>query len=189
MSTQRLNGYIRDAITKAVMSKTNFQQNIDKLKEQYFTAEEVYEAFYTKAVRDKMYALPEGWLEEHESCYVSFGGQRLYMYFEKNDSGKRQSKRFLNKDNGSMVFPVDHKLTVKFTKNFQEKQKLEEELYRFQCKVEATLRSVTTVPKLLTVWPELKDIVPPELFYYDSPQLPAIITEDLNKHINFKKSA
>lgn len=188
MATQRLNNYMRERIAKCVMDKTDFSKIIEDLEAQEITPEEIYSAYYDKETLKKMEALPEGWLCKVDSFYVNLGGCSHWIAF-KDKEGDPVRKLILWKDrNERITFPVDHPLVIRFQKNHDELIKAREEASRFASKVMATLRSATTVGKLLTIWPELKEICPPEYFFAVEPSLPAIIVDDLNKHINFKKA-
>lgn len=179
MKSVKLNSYIRDSITKHVLEKTNYHNELKKLNDQRLTAEEVYSSLYSKKVQEQMYSLADGWLPETDSLSLNLGGMSCYLYFK-----DKEKKRVFYKHKGErIVFAADHKLTIKFRDIEDKINTVTRDFYSYKSKVEATLRSVTTTAKLLVVWPELAEIVPPEVFVYDEPSLPAVCVSDLNKQI------
>lgn len=189
----RLTNDIRSAIADAVM-KHRYESVVRALiaeKAEFGT--KVYEDLYSKSTRDKMNALPEGWLPTSDNIAVTFGATFERVYFSGRTSGKIVSvipqatrtasvpKRLLGKhERGcAMAYEATHKLSVEHANLEAKERDLKVEFDAARKQVDAALSAVTTVKKLIEVWPEIAPFAAG--FEDEKPQLPALPTADLNK--------
>lgn len=82
---------------------------------------------------------------------------------------------------------VDHPLTLEFNSISNDWNNLKTESIRLRSEVRAVLDSVTTVKRLLEVWPEVKDLLP-EL-KKPTVNLPVVQIDRINAEIFHKESA
>ncbi|EOX6590414.1 Nmad5 family putative nucleotide modification protein [Escherichia coli] len=80
------------------------------------------------------------------------------------------------------MFSAEHEITKRFDEICALQQKLEAKKKDIESNVWAALNSVTTVKRLIEVWPESKELLPKEADKA-STALPALRVEDLNKMI------
>ena len=150
-----------------------------------------YRKVYSKAVRDRMSALPDGWLSEDCSMDVKFGTYYETIYFNGQSSRysrenvpERVCKRFPQKDRSgaSVALPGSDPLSERFLSIRDEDRALIDEEKRLRIEALSVLESVTTIKRLVDVWPEvepfLKQIAPTP-----KAQVPAPIVADLNKKL------
>lgn len=76
----------------------------------------------------------------------------------------------------------DNPLVAEFHEIHNKQAEYDDKLSTLMDSVRAAVQKVTTVKKLLEVWPEAKELIPEEV-EKQVKQLPAIKTEDLNKMI------
>lgn len=76
-----------------------------------------------------------------------------------------------------MLALVNHSTTKDYLAKFRAYLRLGEQYHVLTNEVITTLKSVGTIPRLLKVWPEAKELLPPEP---EKKQLPAIPVESLN---------
>lgn len=106
----------------------------------------------------------------------SFGGRRQYLHLpqEKPFFAERLDPKYEYLD-------VDHPLTLEFNAISNADDDLKAEDKKLRSEVRAILNSVTTVKRLLDVWPEVKDLLPnlekPEVY------LPAVQIDKINATI------
>lgn len=77
---------------------------------------------------------------------------------------------------------ADNPLVAEFHEIHNKQAEYDDKLSTLMNSVQAAVQKVTTVKKLLEVWPEAKELIPEEV-EKQVKQLPAIKTEDLNKMI------
>lgn len=77
---------------------------------------------------------------------------------------------------------ADNPLVAEFHEIHNKQSEYDDKLSTLMNSVRAAVQKVTTVKKLLEVWPEAKELIPEEV-EKQVKQLPAIKTEDLNKMI------
>lgn len=200
MST-RLTNTTRDQITSAVLTH-RFREPVDALiADRAAFAEEVYNDVYRKADREKMAALPKGWLPETNAIGVQFGDQSGYvsLYFGGHFYGRLRSVRtpgdekqierraFSKNVHGCVkVYDADHRLAVKHTALDRRYTELKAEFEAAERQVKAALDSATTVNRLVEMWPEVEPFVRP--LGTPSPKVPAIPTDQLNKLLDLPVS-
>lgn len=163
-------------------------------------ADRVYNDVYSKPDRDKMNALPKGWLVEATSMNVRIGGS---SWISLDFDGKRlPSALRLCQDgvtagtaitrpvkavhNGRIaaVYEATHALAIRYEKLQQEKSSLESQVEEARSKLRSVLRSFTTVGGLLKAWPELAPFVAAPVATNAPNTLPAIPLAQLNELLN-----
>ncbi|MTC37622.1 hypothetical protein GKR70_03585 [Providencia alcalifaciens] len=88
----------------------------------------------------------------------------------------------LTPDDNKCLFPADHELSKRFEKLTQKENKLKEKETEINTTVQVALNSVTTIKRLIEIWPESKELIPTDISKSTS-TLPALQVEDLNKLI------
>ncbi|MBD9984561.1 hypothetical protein FOT65_15015 [Citrobacter portucalensis] len=80
------------------------------------------------------------------------------------------------------MFAAEHEITTRFDEVFAAEAKLEDRKKDIETTVWAALNSVTTIKRLIEVWPESKELIPDGV---DTAKqtLPALKVEDLNRLI------
>ena len=79
------------------------------------------------------------------------------------------------------MLPADHALTIEFEALEALRKQLEDERGTLRQNVRAAVNAVTTVAKLLAVWPEAAELLPTSAA--PKPQLPAVNVQVLNAAI------
>lgn len=191
MST-RLTSSIREAIAKAVM-KHRYEATVKALiEEKAAFGMMVYEDLYSKATREKMNALPEGWLSTSDNVAVTFGATYDRVYFNgythgkilsvvsSEDRRKGGSLRLWGKhEHGcAKVYEASHPLAEANFKLDAKERELKTQFDETRRQVDAALAAVTTVKKLIEVWPEIAPFCIE--FENEKPHLPALPTSKLN---------
>ncbi|OBU06974.1 Nmad5 family putative nucleotide modification protein [Morganella psychrotolerans] len=112
--------------------------------------------------------------------YPAFGGQRTKLGYGSDEQGKSIYR--LTPDDNKCLFPADHELSKRFTQLIDKEAGIEKREVEIRANVKAALDSVTTIKKLISVWPEAKEILP-ENEQPERMMLPAIKVENLNNLI------
>ncbi|MBS0859610.1 Nmad5 family putative nucleotide modification protein [Providencia rettgeri] len=112
--------------------------------------------------------------------YPAFGGQRTSLYYGKDKENR--DIRLLTPSKNKCLFPSDHELSKRFEKLKQKENKLAEKETEIETTTRAILSSVTTIKRLIEIWPESKELIPADISK-SSATLPALQVEDLNKLI------
>jgi len=201
----RLTKDIRDSILTEVL-RHRFQDRIEVLiADRAYFAEKVYNDIYRKADREKMEALPNGWLPNNTSIGVQFGdGGHRYttvlfdgaVYGEvgrvraKTDKPRERVKRrvpYKHSHGCVKVYEPAHKLSVEHQKLEGRFDELKQDYETAKRQASAALASVSTINRLVEVWPEIE----PFARKYDEtpPKLPAVPTSELNKLLDLPVAA
>lgn len=117
---------------------------------------------------------------ESNSLRPAFGGQRVRLRYGKDNNG--EDIYLLTPDDNKCLFPADHELSKRFEKLTQKENKLKEKETEINTTVQVALNSVTTIKRLIEIWPESKELIPTDISKSTS-TLPALQVEDLNKLI------
>lgn len=105
------------------------------------------------------------------TIFASFGGMRTRI----NEwPGHRPART-------GMILASDHPLTIQFEKLEAREKELASKKSNLRAEVRAVVGSVTTVNKLLAVWPDAKELIPAQAV--QSTNLPAVNIESLNAAI------
>lgn len=107
---------------------------------------------------------------EAGGVYAVFGGRKTMV----NEWGGYRPAKNVN-------LPAEHPLSVEFFALEDRRTELHKQRDDLRAEVRAAVNSVTTVGKLLAVWPEAKELLPASAA--SKPQLPAVKVEHLNAAI------
>lgn len=121
------------------------------------------------------------------SIYLTVSGRRVgWLSYGKDGNGEDILLPAPNED--KCMFSAEHEITKRFDEICALQQKLEAKKKDIESNVWAALNSVTTVKRLIEVWPESKELLPKEADKA-STALPALRVEDLNKMIGLPSEA
>lgn len=204
MTAARLTRNIREALMKKLITRA-FQERAQAMVErQCDFAHRVYQDAL-KPHLDRIAAIPEGWLPTDDDIKVSFGSDYTQLDFgnglsysihhalrsagakpRQTKAGNRLELPFPSKFRGqcAKVYDHAHPLTEEFNNLTVEQEQLVADIEKAQRVTKATLESVTTVKKLIDVWPEVEEFAK---HYLDNGErkavLPAIPRADLNAQL------
>lgn len=159
----RLTNYIREQVLNAVL-KHAFEAREKALEaEKFALGDAVYNDIYPEPLRKQMAALPDGFLPTDGDVKVQFEGQRFTrVYF-----GERRRIAKSHEYNAARVYDAKHPLTARYDAWKKAQDDLDAEKSKAKSSAEAVLNSVTTVKKLIEVWPEVEQFARP--FAVESP--------------------
>lgn len=125
-----------------------------RLKQEFF-ALRVYQDLYSEKVRAQMACMPPGFLPETESFKVSFGGKVTQLNLAHPCRFADKHKRLV-----WFVYPAPHPFSEEHMSLEGESEELDALCSCVRAQAKAALDSVTTVKKLLQLWPEVAPFVP-----------------------------
>ncbi|HCF8039459.1 TPA: hypothetical protein NIU56_002994 [Klebsiella pneumoniae] len=115
------------------------------------------------------------------SINIAISGRRLgWISYGRDSEGKEIFLVTPNRD--LCLFGAEHEITKRFDSLIDEEQKLNARKKEIEATVWAALKSVTTLSRLVDVWPESKELIPENIENARS-TLPALKVEDLNRLI------
>lgn len=183
----KLTTRMRDAIVKNAIEKSGInKQRADYAERRKRWAEKVAdesiggaEAVAKLAEANKKVAKIVSTLPEHlrqDLCVgpraggivVGFGGMRAHVHEWDNHRAAKSG----------LLLAADHPLTKEFELLEAEDKDLTSRKDKLTCDVRAMVNSVTTVKRLLDVWPEAAELLPASAA--PKPQLPSVNVEHLN---------
>lgn len=151
MSAKAFNSFDRSTIVNAMLYKrfSAEQESIDALNSAI--ALRAYNMVFPPATRQRMDALPDGWLPKVKQFNVEIGGLvtnfvlpgKLPVPYE-----RRHAVLF--------VFASTDSFAEDYRQLEERAEKLKEERGRAKCEIEAVLASVASLGSLLEIWPEAK---------------------------------
>jgi hypothetical protein len=153
MPSVRLTDRIRDIILQRLMTRAFDETQHQLADEEALLAKDIHQDVYPEAVRKKMNALPDGYLEDNTSLRFSFAGQIADIQFRKLRIALSDERRVVK------VYPADHHLCER---HFElEKKNLEHRSRREHARrqAKAILDSCYTLKRLLEVWPDVAPVV------------------------------
>ncbi|EOI1119927.1 Nmad5 family putative nucleotide modification protein [Klebsiella oxytoca] len=115
------------------------------------------------------------------SIYISISGRQLGWCPYGNDA-KGGDILQVTPNRDLCRFGAEHEITKRFDEIINEEQKLNDRSKEIKATVWAALNSVTTLKRLVEVWPESKELIPENSDSVKS-TLPALKVEDLNRMI------
>lgn len=116
--------------------------------------------------------------------YCNIGGAQVHLYFNGGRIGEGDSVKKIRPS--EVVYKAGHRFVNEFHSIENDSKKLNERIEELSLQVRASVNQFTTVKKLLTAWPEAKELLPKKI-EESKPQLPAILVKDLNKLIGLPK--
>ncbi|WP_446030549.1 Nmad5 family putative nucleotide modification protein [Lelliottia amnigena] len=200
MSKTRLTNAFRERIAKNALIKSGVIAELEAImvkrqeiardarvfalggKEKTEKLERLYEKFerIEKELTDSGVSIynPDG---KSQSICLSIGGRRL-GWCSYGDDSKGQNIQLLTPNSDRCMFAADHEISTRFDEVFAAEAKLEARKKDIEVTVWAALNSVTTIKRLIEVWPESKELIPDGI---DTAKqtLPALKVEDLNRLI------
>ncbi|HHR6131916.1 TPA: Nmad5 family putative nucleotide modification protein [Providencia alcalifaciens] len=117
---------------------------------------------------------------ESASLRPAFGGQRIRLRYGKDSNGK--DIYLLTPAENKCLFAADHELSKRFEKLNKKEINIEKKEADIEANVQAALNSVTTIKRLIEIWPESKELISNDISRATA-TLPALQVEDLNKLI------
>lgn len=173
MASTRLTNNIKSALLRRLIERAFKAQAQDMIDKHSAFAVRVYKDTFADKLK-KMNGLPEGWLPTNDRIKVSFAGQVQSMRFDgalegwsidstlKGAGAKTlevKDMRFTDKANGGCcnVYDATHPLAEEFTAHKNEMADLISEIQAAERTARTAMDSVTTVGKLIEVWPEVEE--------------------------------
>lgn len=148
----RLNTFIRDSIIGSLLAKRFDGEKKQLLKEQAEFAVRLYRVLYPEWQR--FVRLPKGWLLQAPSFSARIRGERHRFQLNAEFRFPSEDRERTLQDEG----------LIKEFKQLQERlAKHEDDRITARQQGRALLHSVTTVKKLLEVWPEVKPFLPKDV--------------------------
>lgn len=192
MATKRLTNALRESLRDDIL-RHRFQKETDDLLDRRAKfAEKVYNDIFPKKTREKMKALPEGWLPTRSSIKATFGTDYVILYFNGTTSSFSQKLRYgsdrdyvyrpvlASKDsNVAKAYEANSELADEYTDVYRETEDLVEKISRASSGVMAVLNSVTTLGALVKGWPEIEQFTRKYVITNPSTAL-ALPTQELN---------
>ena len=181
MKTQRLTNDLKDKIVDAASRKAFGDRKQQITQRLQALAVRVYNMHYPAELQELMHALQDktggrAFEVSTSFCNQYFAGRRGTMQFP-------EAKLFLadRRDPKFEHLDAAHPLTLEFYAIYDVSEALKEETKQLRREVRGVLNSVTTVKKLLEVWPAVAELLPdpakPEA------ALPAIQLDKINAAI------
>lgn len=118
---------------------------------------------------------------DYEICNLNVAGLRVRAQFNGAEGTCSEHDRVVKIAPSSYTLLADDPLTAEFHAICEEQQVLDKQRSDLTANVSAAVRSVTTIKKLLEVWPEAAELIPEAVA--PAKQLPALQREDLNAMI------
>lgn len=190
----RLTKDIKETLLKKLLVHAYKDRVQEAINANAHFAVKVYNDAFAKDLK-QVNALPKGWLVTDTDITVQFGPTVQRLYF-RGTLGAYSLSDVLRPCGAQIVydtsypFPANKKDTVvkqydgvhplvsEFDSLKAKFSDLETEIHRATKTIEAAMNSVTTVKKLIEVWPEVEEFAKP---YLDQvPNLPSIPRQELN---------
>ncbi len=119
--------------------------------------------------------------EDHR-VYVAFGGMSTLLYFNGENSKCGESVYKSPTVDQRVLFDAEHELSTTFTEIEKESEIVKSLREQVTVNTNAVLKSVTTIKKLIEVWPESKELIPSKVDT-DISNLPSVDVNQLNTMI------
>ena len=197
MSTIRINATIRDTVIQGLLNhrfsveQNNIAERKEQIKQRIGELRKIaYKAVYG-AQAEKMLVVPKGWMEERSAVRVEVEGRtRIEVDFEKPMPIPQED---LGYSKAAALWAADCDYMKEYD-SIQEAQasldederELHKEISQLKNRALAIINSVTTVKRLLEVWPEVAEFLPEENAGAAG-GVPAVLIEDLNKAFGLQK--
>jgi hypothetical protein len=185
--TIKLNESLRRRITAKLMDNKFSGREKSIEDEGYALAQEVYRSAFSAEEFKLLLSLPYDWMAQENGFRCRLGGfdDRLHFSGDKRlpMPHARNFAFLVNHDHG-------HPLTERYCKWRESKRSIREEKEKLSGEIRAVVYSATTVNKLITIWPEIKDVVLTICnVVYEDPNLPAPKISYLNEALGLKPAA
>ena len=174
----RLSNYIREQVRDAILahSFSDREKALDAREKEL--ALEFYNDLYPEAIRAHMDALPNGFLEVRSTIRVQVVGESYHSL----DLPEKKRVADCWASNPGKVYEADHPLGEKLRTYLKDRAQFKREREEAKTGAWAVLESVTTINKLIQVWPEVEQFARP--FAVESPSRAiALPIKDLNARL------
>lgn len=199
----RLTNDYRRQLLVAITRRT-YQPKFEKLlREGKELADRVYDSIYTVKDRELMASLPAGWLPECDCVALNMSNGELHCIYWNGSLFGPYAWKAVDR----MPYPFDRPNDVErriaykhiwgrgraqLKENVEETEKdligfngkledLRNEYFNAWRRAEAILNSISTVGKLLKIWPEIAEFVPEEWYCQRNANLPSLPIAQLNE--------
>lgn len=178
MAPARLTNNIRGSLQRKLLERAFQERAQDMVQRQSDFAREVYKEVFRKDL-EKIASLPDGWLAKEEMFSVELGGEVVSLSFTGLSEGwalpdlfrkagaqridHRERFPFSSRSGVLAKFDGRHLLTQRHRELSGERSDLLREMNRSWEVMSATLNSVSTIRKLIEVWPEVEAFALPYL--------------------------
>lgn len=159
----KLNESHRTAIIKALVDQKlspKIKANEDAIKE---IASAVYAGAFTAAERNQMNELPEGWLPEAETIKARLGGDdfgsKLPLTMPKKVRVPSSKYGYHGETAFLVAWDATHPVARRYSDLKLEKEQLEKERDELRRHIASVVRSASTANRLVTIWPEIREVV------------------------------
>jgi hypothetical protein len=159
----KLTNAIREAVERAAVKKRFEDEDREMERRHRSLAVDVYESIPRINEID---SLPDGWVDAHEGFNAYLGGWRVALTLPE----PRRMPRFV--DAWKLRFPEDHEFRTRYQAIVDAETLLNLRKAELRSELKKVLLSVSTVPRLIELWPEAKDYMPQENV---PAQVPAIL--------------
>ena len=176
----RLTNQIRQDILKALLDQRFEKEQNENKRQLDALGEKIYHSIYTPELLGLMAQLPGNSFRRVSNIMARCG--RNYRSF--NLPKVVELLHFHHQV--CVEIPAESELGKEYFDILRKHDELRDNRTEMERKVLTTLNSVTTMHKLLKVWPEVEPFVKGRLF--SSPNLPALPTQELNKLLGIPKN-
>lgn len=204
MSSIRITAELRDGIVANALTqrfasvKLQIAEQDEKVRQLTKVRDQAgYEAAFCETDRKRLASAPEGWFpkdtkvkvaveETNEVIEITFAEAQRVPYEVHNNRHGTHIASIIKPDHPYMAA----RNAVRDAKAILEamQKDLTEQERGLRAKVKAVVESVTTVGRLVEVWPEVSDLLP-EVHAGPKGTLPATLISDLNAEIGLSKAA
>lgn len=158
MRSVRLTESMRCAIRGAMIAH-RFKAEEEQLKrDERELALAVYHDIYPDKLRALLNQVPADFLHHSESVLVSFAGEMKTVNFGDRLPVKREPDRYRC---AAKVYAEGEPLTVRYAQLKERDDRLKAQMSEARASTKAILWSVTTINKLIAVWPEAEPFAAP----------------------------
>lgn len=180
MATKRLTIFQRGQILKRLLEHRFSKEEADLAAAGLTLGGRVYLDVYDLALREQMAALPGGFLPLDNQMTVQFGNHVVRVTLAQRHRLAYDHKGF---HAVAKVYPPEHKLTLAWEELEARESDYHQRYQEARDLARAMLASVTTVKKLLEVWPEVEPFL--KLTEAEAPDrtLPVVPIEGLNARL------
>lgn len=147
--------------------------------------DDIYNDLYPEKVRKQMEAMPDGFLPTDSDVSVSF--EQVDRYTRAYWNGQRRIASKHHNRHAAKVYEEKHDFTQRYAKLKEEREALRNQRAEAERSATAVMDNVTTLKKLIEVWPEVEPFARDFLVSAQSGTLPALPIGDLNKRLGLEK--
>ena len=172
----RLNDVIRAQILEAVLQHAFGEREKKLAAERLAMGDYAYKDVYDAKLRRQMAAMPAGFLPENDDLGIQFEG----IGFTRLPLAEPRRIADSHRCGAAKVYDSDHQLTLRYRDRSEARDAVGAERREARIRAKTVLGSVTTVKKLIEVWPEVRQFAEPWLVESPSRAL-ALPIQDLNR--------